>query len=54
MPLPESPERVRIMLPFAALWCEVPEEGEGERHFERYPEESIEEWRRRHGLYEES
>jgi hypothetical protein len=31
----------------------VPEEGEGERHFERYPEESIEEWHRRHGLYQE-
>ena len=52
-PLPEPPERVRVMLQFAAPWCEVPEEGEGERHFERYPEESIEEWHRRHGLYEE-
>ena len=52
-PLPEPPERVRIMLQFAAPWCEVPEEVEGERHFDRYPEESIEEWHRRHGLYEE-
>jgi hypothetical protein len=53
-PLPEPPERVRIMLEFAAPWCEVPEKGEGERHFERYAEESIEEWHRRHGLYEET
>jgi len=52
-PLPEPPERVRVMLEFAAPWCEVPEEEEGERHFDRYPEESIEEWHRRHGLYEE-
>ena len=52
-PLPEPPERVRVMLRFAAPWCEVPEEGEGELHFESYPEESIEEWHCRHGLYEE-
>jgi hypothetical protein len=52
-PLPEPPEMVRIMLEFAAPWCEVPKEGEGERHFDRYPEESIEEWHRRHDLFEE-
>ncbi|MDP8940746.1 MAG: GFA family protein [Actinomycetota bacterium] len=51
-PLPEPPERVRIMLEFAAPWCEVPEEGDGEWHFRRYPEESLEQWHRRHGLYE--
>jgi hypothetical protein len=52
-PLLEPPEMVRIMLEFAAPWCEIPEEREGERHFERYPEESIEEWHHRHGLYRE-
>jgi hypothetical protein len=51
-PLPKPPERVRIMLEFAAPWCEIPEEGNGERHFPRYPDESIEEWHRRQGLYE--
>ncbi len=51
-PLPKPPETVRIMLEFAAPWCEVPERGEGERHFRRYPGESLEEWHRRHGLYE--
>ena len=32
---------------------ELPEEGDGERHFRRFPEESIDEWHRRHGLHEE-
>jgi hypothetical protein len=52
-PLPEPPEMVRIMLDFAAPWCEVVEEGDRERHFPRYPDESIDEWHRRHGLHEE-
>jgi len=52
-PLPEPPEKVRIMLDFAAPWCEVPEESDRGRHFRRYPDESIDEWHRRHGLHEE-
>ena len=53
-PLPKTPEKVRIMLEFAAPWCEIPEEGDGsERHFPRYPDESIEDWHRRHDLYDE-
>jgi hypothetical protein len=48
-PLPRPPERVRIMLDHAAPWCEAPT-GEGERHFPEFPEESLEEWHRRHGL----
>jgi hypothetical protein len=52
-PLPKPPEMVRVMLEFAAPWCEVPEE-EGERHYGRHPEESLEEWHRRHGLYDEA
>ncbi len=51
-PLPEPPEMVRIMLEFAAPWCDIPEQGKDERHFRRDPEESLEEWHRRHGLYE--
>jgi hypothetical protein len=43
---------VRIMLEFAAPWCDIPEQGKDERHFRRDPEESLEEWHRRHGLYE--
>lgn len=50
-PLPEPPERVRIMLEFAAPWCLLPD-SENERHFGRYPEFSLEEWHRRHGVNE--
>jgi hypothetical protein len=48
-PLPKPPERVRLMLKYAAPWCEIPEDG-NELHFPEYPEESLEEWHRRHGL----
>jgi hypothetical protein len=48
-PLPKPPERVRLMLNYAAPWCEIPEDG-NELHFPEYPEESLEEWHRRHGL----
>ena len=53
-PLPKPPEKVRIMLDSAAPWCEIPEEGAGEHHFPEYPDKSLEEWHRRHGLYEGS
>jgi len=49
--LPKPPELVHIMLDFAAPWVKIPQ-GEGHRHFNRYPDESIEEWHRRHGLYQ--
>ena len=48
-PLPKPPEHVRIMLNHAASWCEIPG-GTNERHFSEYPEESLEDWHRRHGL----
>lgn len=50
-PLPKPPERNHIMLDYKAPWCEVPE-GERENHFSRGPDESLEEWHRRHGLYD--
>lgn len=49
--LPQPPEIVHIMLEFAVPWVEVPT-GEGHRHYDRYPDESIEQWHMRHGLYE--
>ncbi len=49
--LPKPPELVHIMLDFAAPWVEVPR-GKGHRHFNRYPDESIEDWHRRQGLYQ--
>ena len=49
-PLPEPPEVVHIMQDFKAPWVVVPS-GEGHRHFERYPDESIIDWHKRHGLF---
>jgi hypothetical protein len=49
-PLPVPPETVHIMLDFAAPWVRIPR-GPNDRHFPRYPDESIEDWHRRHGLY---
>lgn len=49
--LPIPPEIVHIMLDFAVSWVTVPQ-GAGHRHFARYPDESIEVWHRRHGLYD--
>jgi len=51
-PLPEPPEKVRMMLNYAAPWCEIPENGD-ERHFPEFPDESLEDWHRRHGSYDE-
>lgn len=50
-PLPAPPETVHIMLDFAAPWARVPQ-GAGHRHFPRYPDESIVDWHKRHGLYQ--
>lgn len=51
-PLPKPPEYVRMMLNYAAPWGEIPRDT-SERHFPEYPDESLEGWHRRHGLYDE-
>jgi hypothetical protein len=48
-PLPKPSERFHIMLDYAAPWVEIPD-GPDERHFPKYPDESLEDWHRRHGL----
>lgn len=48
-PLPEPPERIHILLDSKAGWVEVPE-GPHDTSFTHYPEESLEQWHRRHGL----
>lgn len=48
-PLPVPPERVHVLLGSKAGWVKVPE-GPGERHLDGFPEESLEQWHRRHGL----
>lgn len=50
-PLPRPPETVHILLDFAAPWVEIPE-GSGHVRFSGYPELSIEQWHRRHSLWE--
>jgi len=50
-PLPTPPERVAIMLDYKAPWADVPDDAVT---FRRYPEESIEAWHKRHGVYDES
>lgn len=51
-PLPHPPEIVHIMLDSKAGWVDVPE-GPGHVHFGGYPDLSIEDWHRKHGLLEE-
>jgi hypothetical protein len=51
-PLPKPPEKVRIMLNYAAPWCESPS-GPNEKHFPGFPDESLADWYRRHGLLDE-
>jgi hypothetical protein len=51
-PLPKPPEKVRIMLNYAAPWCEIPS-GENEKHFPEGPDESLADWHHRHGLLDE-
>ncbi len=51
-PLPKAPERDHILLDFAAPWCEVPS-GPTERHFPRFPDESLADWHARHGLLDD-
>ena len=50
--LPSAPAHVHMMLGSKASWVEVPA-GEGEQHFEAYPELSIVEWHRQHGVLED-
>ena len=48
-PLPLAPERMHIFLDSKANWVRVPS-GAHDSHVDTYPEESLEDWHRRHGL----
>ena len=50
--LPLAPERCHILLDSKANWV-VADHGEKEHHFQHFPEESLQEWHRRHGLLDE-
>ncbi len=51
-PLPEAPARVHMLLDSKASWVQFPA-GKGETHLAEFPDESLEDWHRRHGLLEE-
>lgn len=48
-PLPRAPERVHMLLASKAGWVRVPR-GTHEVHLDGFPDESLEDWHRRHGL----
>lgn len=48
--LPEPPELVHLMLDFKAPWVR-PQIGPNDRCFDRYPEQSIEDWHRSRDLW---
>lgn len=50
--LPEPPERVHLMLNFRAAWVPFAP-GPNDQCFDRYPEQSIEDWHRSRGLWAE-
>jgi hypothetical protein len=52
-PLPKAPEYVNLMLDYAASWADR-FEGDNQTDFREYPVESIEDWHRKRGLYEEN
>jgi hypothetical protein len=48
--LPVPPARTHLMLRFKPGWVE-PRFGPNDKRFDLYPDESIEDWHRRHGLW---
>ena len=48
-PLPNAPECQHIMLKFKANWVRV-DGPSTEQRFEEYPDQSLEDWHRGHGL----
>lgn len=50
--LPAPPARTHIMLNYKPDWVTA-DIGPKDQHFPEYPEESLEEWHRRHGVWEE-
>jgi hypothetical protein len=50
--LPAAPERVHLMLKYKANWVE-PQIRKSDATFELYPEDSIEDWHRKRGLWVE-
>jgi len=47
--LPSPPERVHMLLGSKASWVQVPQ-SRHDRHMDGFPDESLEDWHRRHSL----
>ncbi|HWC62575.1 MAG TPA: GFA family protein [Rhizomicrobium sp.] len=50
--LPVPPSKTHIMLKFKAPWVK-PDFGRGDKRFALYPKDSIEEWHRKRGLWQD-
>jgi len=48
--LPKAPRSTHLMLKFKPAWVEV-EQGPDDRMFDLYPEQSLEDWHRAHGMW---
>ena len=48
-PLPKPAEVTEAALAYVPAWVDVPK-GKGHTHCQHWPEESLEEWHRRHGM----
>ncbi len=48
--LPKPPDRVNFMLNYAASWCDIPHR-KRDTNLPEYPNESIEDWHKKRGLY---
>jgi len=53
-PLPAPPESVFIMLDSKPAWVKLPPDAKGANRYADYPEDSLADWHRAHGLYDES
>jgi hypothetical protein len=52
-PLPKPPHRVHILLDSKADWVAI-ERRRGDEYFDGYPDRSLEDWHRAHGLLDEN
>jgi len=53
-PLPPAPENVFIMLESKPAWVKLPAEARRTNCYAGYPEDSLADWHRAHGLYDEA
>ncbi|WP_322096111.1 GFA family protein [Pelagibius litoralis] len=53
-PLPKAPESVFIMLDAKPAWAGLPRDADPDSCHDAYPELSLEDWHRAHGLFDES